>query len=258
MMLFELKSILQVLGVLQILPFLVAAHGQNVDQAAKVARRIVNKGSTLHFNSLNPDGTPVSMIEYYISSDQAADVHGFANNGNPILLLSRMSTSYKNWHLNGTVSLTIEKKSWGIFDREMENPRETLFGKLRKLDLDPADEEKLASHFVKRHPDARHWLPDKEDSHVHVHDTLWVEFNVEKLYFVGGFGDRSFIGNITGDKYHRKIGHCGISPSHGVKDPKNHVGKINDLEDGNGQTLLSEQPFFKSLSKLIKTVVTTY
>lgn len=256
MMLFEFKSILQIFSVLQILPFLVAAHGHGEGKASKIARRMVDKGSTLHFNSLNPDGTPVSMIEYYISSDEASDVHGFANNGNPILLLSKMSTSYKNWHSNETISVTIEKKKWGIFDHEMANPRATLFGELRKLDLDIADEEKLARHFVKKHPDARHWLPDKKDSHLH--DTLWVEFDVDELYFIGGFGDRSYIGNITGDKYHQKLGPCGKSSLHEVEHPKDRVGKINDLEHGNGQTLLSEQPFFKSLSNLIKNVVTTY
>lgn len=182
---------------------LVAATSHSEKHAAILARRMVNIESNLHFNSLKQDGTPVSLIEYYVASDSCPDVEGLSNNGNPILLLSKMSTSYKNWQRNSTVSVTIEKEKRGQFESAMGKPRAIFYGNLKKLDLSAEDAKRLAGHFVIRHPDARHWLPGDDGSHVH--DTIWFEFQVDYVYFIGGFGDRSYIGNISGDIYHENL-----------------------------------------------------
>lgn len=187
-------------------PWFTFVHGHSELKAAKVARKMVYSESLLHFNSLTPFGLPVSMVEYYISSDGCHDVEGLSNNGNPILLLSQMSTSYKNFDSGRNVTMTIEKRSLNPFETPMSSPRGYFVGTLTKLDLDPANEKKLAKHFVHRHPDAKHWLP--HDDETHVHDTLWLEFDVKNVYFVGGFGSNSYIGNISGDAYHQKLSHC--------------------------------------------------
>lgn len=188
--------------------FLAFVSGHGELEAAKQARKMVYSESLLHFNSLTPCDMPISMIEYYVSSDVCRDVEGLSNNGNPILLLSQMSTSYKNWRGNGTVSMTIEEHSLNPLHTPMSSPRGYLLGQLKKLELSPADERKLAKHFVHKHPDARHWLPN--DDGTHVHDTLWLEFDVKNVYFVGGFGSDSYIGYISGENYHEKFRHhCG-------------------------------------------------
>lgn len=237
-----LQLILQVL----MLVMVGAAHSER--QAAVLARRMVDLQSSLHLNSLRSDNMPISMAEYYVASDSCPDVEGLSNNGNPVLLLSRMSTSYKNWHGNGTVSVTIEKPKMGHFDGIMGKPRGVFFGKLKKLHLSREDAKRLASHFLIRHPDARHWLPG--DEHSHVHDTLWFEFEVDSVYFIGGFGDRSFIGNISGDVYHQDL-----------SEDEAHALRLHEISaqghHGNSQSL-PQQSMFSDLLQMMKTLITNY
>lgn len=187
---------------LLIISLVAKAHGDS-QEASKIARRMVDSESTLHFNSLNPDGTPVSFIEYYISSDSCPGIQNVSNNGNPILFLSTMSTSYKNWNQRKTISLTVESYKKRRFENAFNQPRANLNGHLRNLTLSDGDQDKLLRCFTRRHPDAHRWLPGHKNPIVH--DTIWVEFNVESLYFIGGYGDRSYIGTIDGDEYHSGI-----------------------------------------------------
>lgn len=190
-----------------ILLCLTVVYGHRGPQdAARIARRMVDKESLVHFNTLNPDGTPVSFVEYYISSDLCPGLQNVTNNGNPILFLSTMSSSYQNWDERGAVSLSVESYKKHPFESALSKPRATLFGDLRKLHLSDHDEHRLVRCFTHKHPDAYHWLPGSKNPTVN--DTLWVEFDVKHLYFIGGFGDRSYIGNISGPEYHHKHG-CG-------------------------------------------------
>lgn len=238
--------------VLNLLLLLVAANSHREKHAAVVARRMVNIESNLHFNSLRSDGTPVSLLEYYVSSDSCPDVEGLSNNGNPVLLLSKMSTSYKNWRRNSSISLTIEKEKWGHFDSAMKKPRGNFFGKLKKLDLSHHDARRLAKHFVMRHPDARHWLPGQDESHIH--DTQWFEFDVESVYFIGGFGDRAYIGNISGEVYHK---HRGMNK---LVDPCEylHLGERHGQEEVTQLDSASDRDSSQGFFEFIKWIVNRY
>lgn len=55
---------------------------------------------------------------------------------------------------------------------------------------------KVAECFVKKHPDARYWLPGNA-----IHESEWVRLVVEGVYWVGGFGDRAYIGWIPVEGY---------------------------------------------------------
>lgn len=176
----------------------------NSQNAAQIARRMVASESTLHFNTLNPDGTPVSFIEYYISSDTCPGINKFKNNGNPILFLSTMSTSYKNWYQRGSISLAVENYKKRYFESAFNQPRASLYGHLRNLTLSDDDQDQLIRCFIKRHPDTHGWLSGGRNPIIH--DTIWVEFDVDSLYLIGGFGDRSYIGTIDGDEYHYGTG----------------------------------------------------
>lgn len=227
----------------------VRAHSEK--RAAILARRMVNLQSTLHFNSLRSNNVPVSMAEYYVASDSCPDVEGLFDNGDPVLLLSKMSTSYKNWHENGTVTMTIEKPTLH-YDGIMGKPRGVFFGKLKKLELSSEDNKRLAAHFLVRHPDARHWLPGSDESHVH--DTVWFEFVVESVYFIGGFGDRAFIGNISGDVYHQDLRDgesysCNHMSSHDYTFPVEYKQDISALPD---------ESFFGRFFQAFKNIVMNY
>lgn len=45
--------------------------------------------------------------------------------------------------------------------------------------------------FLDRHEDAEAWLPGNE-----IHESWWGRLVVREVYWIGGFGDRAFIGWI--------------------------------------------------------------
>ena len=58
------------------------------------------------------------------------------------------------------------------------------------------EDKEIAECFVKKHPDARYWLPGNK-----IHQSEWVRLVVEGIYWVGGFGDRAYIGWIDVEGY---------------------------------------------------------
>ncbi|GJC82891.1 hypothetical protein ColLi_05729 [Colletotrichum liriopes] len=83
-------------------------------------------------------------------------------------------------------------------------PRFSLLGYLEKIPVDPVTSLKLAHCFVDKHPDSKYWLPGSP-----VHESEWVRFVVTSVYWIGGFGDRAYIGwipleewqNVTREEY---------------------------------------------------------
>ncbi|KAK7743936.1 hypothetical protein SLS53_003958 [Cytospora paraplurivora] len=76
-------------------------------------------------------------------------------------------------------------------------PRFSLLGRLE--DITPESEsqaEALQSCFLGYHPDARYWLPGNP-----IHASAWVRFVVTHVYWVGGFGDRAYIGWIPAEEW---------------------------------------------------------
>ncbi|KKY38747.1 hypothetical protein UCDDA912_g01277 [Diaporthe ampelina] len=71
-------------------------------------------------------------------------------------------------------------------------PRFSLLGHLE--DLTPSSDAAAADLqecFLKAHPDAKYWLPGNR-----IHEAGWVRLVVDEVYWVGGFGDRAYIGWI--------------------------------------------------------------
>jgi hypothetical protein len=86
-------------------------------------------------------------------------------------------------------------------------PRFSLLGYLEPIDLeqeeeDEEDEEKestasrLGQCFTAKHPDAKYWLPGNR-----IHESQWARLVVQQVYWVGGFGDRAYIGWIPVDEW---------------------------------------------------------
>jgi hypothetical protein len=73
-------------------------------------------------------------------------------------------------------------------------PRFSLLGYIEKID--DVSTAKLSECFVEKHPDAKYWLPG---SRVHVSE--FVRLVVQQVYWVGGFGDRAYIGWIPIDEW---------------------------------------------------------
>ncbi|KAL2198690.1 pyridoxamine 5'-phosphate oxidase-domain-containing protein, partial [Corynascus similis CBS 632.67] len=81
-------------------------------------------------------------------------------------------------------------------------PRYSLLGHLEPIPGgdDRSDEKgvgaRLASCYVRSHPDARYWLPGNR-----IHEAHFVRLVVEQVYWVGGFGDRAYIGWIPVEEW---------------------------------------------------------
>lgn len=70
-------------------------------------------------------------------------------------------------------------------------PRFSLLGHLEDISSLEVEAAELQQCFIKAHPDARYWLPGNR-----IHEAGWVRLVVDEVYWVGGFGDRAYIGWI--------------------------------------------------------------
>lgn len=71
--------------------------------------------------------------------------------------------------------------------------RATLFGHfvLTNATQHPELSHKLSTCYLHHHPDAAHWAPGSKAS---PHVPFWATFIVDRVYWVGGFGDEHYIG----------------------------------------------------------------
>ncbi|KAI0546931.1 pyridoxamine 5'-phosphate oxidase-domain-containing protein [Xylaria curta] len=74
-------------------------------------------------------------------------------------------------------------------------PRFSLLGYIEKID-DSSATAALSKCFVEKHPDAKYWLPGNR-----IHVSEFVRLVVQQIYWVGGFGDRAYIGWIPVDEW---------------------------------------------------------
>ncbi|KAH7628717.1 pyridoxamine 5'-phosphate oxidase-domain-containing protein [Sordaria sp. MPI-SDFR-AT-0083] len=81
-------------------------------------------------------------------------------------------------------------------------PRFSLLGYVEKIEGgDDRTQEgsvgsQIASCFTKSHPDAKWWLPGNR-----IHESHFVRLVVTQVYWIGGFGDRAYIGWIPVDEW---------------------------------------------------------
>lgn len=68
---------------------------------------------------------------------------------------------------------------------------------MEEISAEETSKVALTTCFVKYHPDAAWWLPGNR-----IHESKWVRLVVDEVYWIGGFGDRAYIGWIpTKDWY---------------------------------------------------------
>ncbi|KAJ2894990.1 hypothetical protein MKZ38_007003 [Zalerion maritima] len=74
-------------------------------------------------------------------------------------------------------------------------PRFSLLGHFEPIP-DAASNSDIAKCFVHTHPDAKYWLPGNR-----IHSSEFVRLVVTHVYWVGGFGDRAYIGWIPVEEW---------------------------------------------------------
>ncbi|KAK9365271.1 pyridoxamine 5'-phosphate oxidase-domain-containing protein, partial [Lipomyces kononenkoae] len=164
-----------------------------VEDAAVKARRLVRDQSVGDLNSIyqrgHLKGLPVGLPEYYADCDK---------NGSLTLLLVDVGVNYDNWKAGSAVSFSIRYVPTFIPPiTPASSPRISLQGSIAYIPEDDEDAiDKAKTCFLHRHPDAKFWLPGNR-----FHNSSFAKFNVKSVYYVGGFGRKSYIGNIPVELY---------------------------------------------------------
>jgi hypothetical protein len=169
-----------------------------VHESAVQARRILKLESigtlstvfptTPHATEQRPSdvgGAPIGLMDYFGACEP--------DTGNPTILAITIATSFKNVDAGSNITLSMR---WHPQDSQWRSPaslpRFSLVGRLEDLSSDDLKNNPLVpSCYLKYHPDAVAWLPGNP-----IHESKWVRLVVEEVYWIGGFGDRAYIGWI--------------------------------------------------------------
>ena len=164
------------------------------------SKSLENRPSGLH-------GMPIGLMGYIADCETT---------GNPTILAVDIATSFRNVAAGSNISLSIQwtppyaprlnpyHKPTPLPYSAANLPRFSLIGYLEKIDDDLVEKLRLIECFTHVHPDARLWLPGNA-----IHKTEWVRLVVQDVYWIGGFGDRNYIGwipveewrNVTKEEY---------------------------------------------------------
>ena len=163
------------------------------DIAASQARFIVEN---------NLKGGFASMY-YKNSTYPYASIEDYAeyNNGSLIFLLADISTTSKNLLLNpyGSFSITPDNCSVVNYNNmsydPLACPRLTLVGRFNQCQNLVNTSDPYFLSFHKKHPAALSWI----NSNVHQFN-LWT-MDIHYIYYIGGYGNLHYIGNIPVDTY---------------------------------------------------------
>jgi len=164
---------------------------ETVQDAALIARQLVESplaigsmATVYPANYRDPTlaGQPFALQEYYASCYQ---------NGSLTLILMPISRHTQNILTSAAHSASITV--WSS-PPSASRARVSLVGNFTVFrNESPSDVDELRECYLKSHPDAVDWLPENEEG---PHTAYWSRFDIQSIYFVGGFGDEHYIGGI--------------------------------------------------------------
>lgn len=130
---------------------------------------LVEKSKTAALGSMYKDAPFISLVPY------AVDKHG-----SPIIFISDMAVHTKNLKKNPQCSLMISRENK---DDVFNSKRITLLGKMEKVPEDDLEEVKKA--YLEKYPDQEYLME--------LEDFAFYRMKITKVYYVGGFGDITWI-----------------------------------------------------------------
>ncbi|KAJ7594013.1 pyridoxamine 5'-phosphate oxidase-domain-containing protein [Mycena floridula] len=164
---------------------------ESVQDAAVIARSLIDSPPSIGvmatvFPSDHPTlaDQPFSLQEYYASC---------MNNGSLTLVFLPISRHSRNIRASpgNQASISISSKI-----PDANQPRVALMGAVSVLADTESVPDSIKACYLARHPDAKQWLPgDPHGAHL----SYWTRFDPQaskSIYFVGGFGDEHYIGDI--------------------------------------------------------------
>lgn len=147
--------------------------------------------STLENRPSGLDNIPIGLMDYIADCEDS---------GNPTILAINIATSFKNVAAGSNISLSLNwvppNSASSLTYSAAALPRFALLGYLEKIPDEEVKGADLGKCFVKSHGDARYWLPGNR-----IHKSEWVRLVVTEVYWIGGFGDRAYIGWIPVEEW---------------------------------------------------------
>ncbi|MCJ1311535.1 hypothetical protein MMC25_005208 [Agyrium rufum] len=155
--------------------------------------------TTLENRPSDVGGSPIGLMDYYSTCAPSP--------GDPLILAITIATSFKNTASGSNITLSLRYKppyhhepSDDIYEYSPANlPRFSLVGSMQRLSDEEVEKYNVQGCFLERHPEAEAWLPGSG-----VHQSYWGRLVVEDIYWIGGFGDRAYIGWIPVEDW-RKV-----------------------------------------------------
>ncbi|KAK6907769.1 hypothetical protein L486_05690 [Kwoniella mangroviensis CBS 10435] len=199
---------------------------ETLEEAAHNARVLVKDVKTGTLASVFPNmtdlaGRPFAMMEYHAPC---------YSNGSLTLILMPISRSTQNIFQNPGhhAAYTVSMPTEGVRS-PMSRGRVALMGNVTTLrDISSSQSEELAQCYTIYHPDSKYWLPGNDNS---PHTSYWARLDIDRIYYVGGFGDIHYIGAIPVDLYAKSEN--GVQQGYEVKekDDSEFLRIQNDLND---------------------------
>ncbi|THH07503.1 hypothetical protein EW145_g3341 [Phellinidium pouzarii] len=131
-------------------------------------------------------GEPFALQEYYASC--------YANGS---LSLITMPISRHTQNILHSPTHSASMTVWSS-PPAASRARVALMGNVTFLTSQFAIDSGIRDCYLEHHPDAKWWLPDDPDA---PHLAYWARFDPFGVYFVGGFGDKHYIGDIPLNLY---------------------------------------------------------
>ena len=136
---------------------------------------------------------PIGQPEYISDCPTSASPLG----GSPVLIALDVEITTQNARAGSNVSLSVSwwdeytklvgKENWAVADL----PRVSVVGWLEELSAEDVEEAGVKECFLKAHHDAKLWLPGDKNA---AHGGRWMRIVPEAVYWIGGFGNRHWIG----------------------------------------------------------------
>ncbi|TQS33615.1 hypothetical protein Golomagni_06032, partial [Golovinomyces magnicellulatus] len=179
-----------------------------------------NRAATQENRPSGLDGLPIGLMDYIADCE---------DEGNPTILAIKIGTTFKNVRAGSNISVSLQwtppyppAKRISLLSRitsylpffggidgssgdappdtvpysAANLPRFSLVGYLEPIDADEETSQSLADCYTSKHRDAKYWLPGNR-----IHSSEWVRLVVTQVYWIGGFGDRAYIGWIPIDEW---------------------------------------------------------
>src|ERR1700760_985292 len=166
-----------------------------VHESAVMARRILRLETIGTLSTSFPDsssdyrrpkdvgGKPFALMDYFGDCE---------SQGNPTVLAMPIASNFRNVAAGSNMTLSLRwhppvNRPYSA----AEMPRFALIGYLERIDAGFREMARLGFCFGKAHPDAVLWMPGNR-----IHTSYWARMVVTEVYWLGGFGDRAYIGWI--------------------------------------------------------------